>query len=76
MATDVPSHRCVLDDSLALMCEPSARGLAQGISRVLEDDALSASLGSNARDFAGRELSWPGFVDLIARIYSTAEGRH
>lgn len=75
VATDVPSHRCVLDDSLALMCEPSSRGLAQGISRILADPSLADSLAASASAFATRELSWPGFVDLIAQIYATAEGR-
>lgn len=75
VATDVPSHRCVLDDSLALLCEPSARGLAEGMSRVLRDGALAATLATSALGFATRELSWPGFVDLIARIYTAAEGR-
>lgn len=74
VATDVPSHRCVLDESLALLCEPTAAGLTEGVSRVLSDAPLAAELASNARVFAKRELSWPGFVDLIARIYSTAEG--
>ena len=75
VATDVPSHRCVLDDTLALMCEPSGPGLAQGISRVLNDEHLATSLASSADAFARQELSWPGFVNLIARIYATAEGR-
>ncbi len=75
VATDVPSHRCVLDDNLALLCEPTAAGLAKGISRVLDDSSLAASLGSSAKAFAERELSWSGFRDLIARIYATAEGR-
>jgi hypothetical protein len=57
------------------MCEPSGPGLAQGISRVLTDEHLATSLASNADAFARQELSWPGFVNLIARIYATAEGR-
>jgi glycosyltransferase involved in cell wall biosynthesis len=72
VATDVPSHRVVLDDSLAVMVEPNADGFAGGIIRALEDKELAASLTAATRQFASRELSWPRFVALIEEIYALA----
>lgn len=72
VATDVPSHRVVLDDGLAVLVEPDADGLADGIVRALEDQELTASLTAATRRFAARELSWPRFVALIDEIYALA----
>jgi glycosyltransferase involved in cell wall biosynthesis len=72
VATDVPSHRVILDDSLAVMVEANADGLADGIVRALQDRELVASLTAATRRFASRELSWPRFVALIDEIYALA----
>jgi glycosyltransferase involved in cell wall biosynthesis len=72
VATDAPSHRVILDDSLAVMVEPSADGLADGIVRALKDRELAASLTAATRRFASQELSWPRFVALIDEIYALA----
>jgi glycosyltransferase involved in cell wall biosynthesis len=72
VATDVPTHRAVLDDRLALLVEPSGSALAEGIARVLTDRELAAALASAAAGFAKRELSWTRFVDLIDQLYVEA----
>ena len=72
VATDVPTHRAVLDDSLALLVSPSAAAVADGIARVLKDQELAAALASAAGRFGQRELSWGRFIDLIDRAYGQA----
>ena len=72
VATDVPTHRVVLDDSLALLVEPRAAACAQGIVRALTDQGLAARLAASARRYADRELSWPRFVALVDDIYRVA----
>jgi glycosyltransferase involved in cell wall biosynthesis len=70
VATDVPAHRAVLDERLALLVSPTPVGLAAGIVRVLSEPALAARLGAAARRFADAELAWPVFVQGIAAIYA------
>ena len=72
VATDVPTHRVVLDDHLALLVEPSAAGCAAGIVRVLTEPPLAASLAAAAAQFAVHELSWPRFETLIDELYQQA----
>jgi len=75
VATDVSSHRCVLDESLAVMCPCSASGIAEGISRVLSEPELASRLRENALTFAAQRLSWSGFKQLLAGVYSSARGK-
>jgi glycosyltransferase involved in cell wall biosynthesis len=72
VATDVPTHRAVLDESMALLVEPTPTAIAEGILRVLRDQELAASLAAGARRFADRELSWSRFVALIDQLYALA----
>jgi glycosyltransferase involved in cell wall biosynthesis len=74
VATDVPAHRVVLDDSLAIMVEPDADGVADGIVRALTDQELATALAAATRRFAARELSWPRFVALVEELYALALG--
>ncbi len=62
VATRIPTHTQLLDDSLAFLVEPTANGLAGGIRQALADPE-----GARAR--ADRGLA------LIEREYSTARYR-
>ncbi len=75
VATDLPAHRCVLDDSLALLVPATAEGLADGIGRLLEDRAAATRLAEAAAAFARTTLSWPAFVARIEAMYRTAMAR-
>ena len=72
IATDLPAHRCVLDDQVALLVPATAEGLAKGIVRVLRDPALASRLAEAASTYAESELSWHAFVEQIASIYKAA----
>lgn len=72
VATDLPAHRCVLDDNLALLVPATAEGLADGIVRVMRDPALASRLTAAASTYAESELSWRSFVEQIASIYQMA----
>lgn len=72
LATDIPGHRCVLDERIALLVPPTADGLADGVGRLLGDPELARRLGEAARRFADTHLAWASFERLIADIYATA----
>ncbi len=52
LATDLPTHRQVLDKSFSMLVEPTASGLAQGLSSLLEDAPLRRKLVDEARKVA------------------------
>jgi glycosyltransferase involved in cell wall biosynthesis len=72
VATDMPAHRSVLDDTRAVLTEPSAAGLALGISRVLTQPEDSARLAAAGRAYSASHLGWPRFVDAVDSVYEQA----
>ena len=49
VATDLPTHTDVLDESSAILVPSTAEGLAQGIAQVLADPERASRLGHEAR---------------------------
>jgi glycosyltransferase involved in cell wall biosynthesis len=72
VATDLPTHRCVLDDTRAQLVEPSAAGLARGIVELLLDPALAAQLGAEAQEHASGRGARKRFVEMVAELYDEA----
>ncbi len=75
VATDIPTHRSVLDERLARLVAPTADGLARGIIDLLDDPERAWALGEAGHRFAVEALSWDAFRALIADIYGTAMAR-
>jgi len=69
VATDLPAHRALLDESRAVLTEATAAGLARGIIDVLRDRSLAARLAVSARAYAATKLGWQGFVVAVKAIY-------
>jgi glycosyltransferase involved in cell wall biosynthesis len=69
VATDLPAHRAVLDERCAVLTEPTASGLADGIAGLLGDPARAEQLASAARAYSETELGWKGFVATVRGIY-------
>jgi glycosyltransferase involved in cell wall biosynthesis len=72
VATDIRAHRCVLDESLALLVPATREGLAGGMLRLLRDPEQARGLADRALRYAAQELSWLSFKALVADIYATA----
>jgi glycosyltransferase involved in cell wall biosynthesis len=75
VATDLPAHRSVLDDSRAMLTEPSAAGLARGIARLLSRPEDSARLAAAGRAYAAHHLGWGGFVEAVDAVYEQVTPR-
>jgi glycosyltransferase involved in cell wall biosynthesis len=73
VATDVPAHRAVLDDTLALLVPSSPAAIAEGVIRVLRDRALAERLAAAGAAYAREHLTWPIFVRSVDEIYSGAQ---
>ncbi len=68
VATDVASHRAVLDDARALLAAPRVDAFARAITRALDDPEASARRSAAARAYAARELTWERFVASVADL--------
>ena len=69
VATRVRSHSQVLDDHCAVLCEPQAHSLAQGLMRLVEDAALRERLGLNAARRVETEYSIAAFQRRLLGTY-------
>jgi glycosyltransferase involved in cell wall biosynthesis len=69
VATDIPTHRSVLNEQRAVLVPPHARGLADGILSLLSDPERAARLGYAGRAYAEERLGWCGFVASLGDLY-------
>jgi glycosyltransferase involved in cell wall biosynthesis len=69
VATDIPTHRTVLNEQRAVLVPPHASGLAEGILSVLRDPEHAVRLGRAARTYAEERLGWNSFVASLGNLY-------
>jgi glycosyltransferase involved in cell wall biosynthesis len=73
VATNVTSHTAVLDDRMAVLVEPNAQGLAQGILTVLTDSAMADRLVGASRELAEQVCGWKPFVESIKGLFEEVQ---
>jgi glycosyltransferase involved in cell wall biosynthesis len=71
LATDIASHSQVLDESCALLADPTPQAMSAGLERLAGDAALREKLGAASAKRAGDEYGLPAFESRIARAYAT-----
>jgi len=69
VATRIPTHTQLLDDSLAFLVEPTGEGLAAGIEAALADGAAAARRAEKARALLEREYSPARYQDKVKAAY-------
>jgi glycosyltransferase involved in cell wall biosynthesis len=75
VATRIPTHTQLLDDSLAVLVEPTPPGLAEGIRQVLADPAAAAARAARGRALIEREYSPARFREKVERAYAELSRR-
>ncbi len=73
VATDIPAHRSVLDESRALLTGPWSPALASGIVRLLRDRELACRLADAGRAFAEERFGWFSFVRSVRELYEEVD---
>jgi glycosyltransferase involved in cell wall biosynthesis len=68
VATRLRTHTQVLDDSVAVLVEPTAEKLAEGIVRAFTDPAVQ-TLGANAQHLANTKYSDEAFINKTRHVY-------
>ncbi|MGH9161391.1 MAG: glycosyltransferase family 4 protein [Vicinamibacteraceae bacterium] len=69
VATDLWTHRLVLDVASALLVGPEAEALADGLAALLRNPAARARLAEGARQLARTKYSRAGYVERTRRAY-------
>jgi glycosyltransferase involved in cell wall biosynthesis len=68
VATDLPAHRAVLDETRAVLTEPSPAAFGRAIVDLLTHPEAAARLAAAASAYAAQRLGWQRFVDSVAGI--------
>jgi glycosyltransferase involved in cell wall biosynthesis len=75
VATDISTHRAVLTQQTAVLVQPNAGALAEGIVSILRCPSRGRELGDAARQYAFEHLGWSRFVRTVGEIYDDAHRR-
>ena len=70
MATRIPTHTQLLDDTTALLVEPTPEGLAEGIHAALDHAKDATARAGRGRELIEREYSVERYREKIARAYA------
>ena len=73
MATRIPTHTQLLDDTTAFLVEPTPEGLASGIRAALDHPDDAAARARRGRELIEREYSVERYREKIARAYAAVE---
>lgn len=75
LATSLYTHTQVLDDDIALLVEPNAEAMAQGLRRLLQDQELAARLAAQAKERVAACYSLQAFEDKLLGFYADLENQ-
>jgi glycosyltransferase involved in cell wall biosynthesis len=71
LATDLPTHRQVLDEEISVLAPTDAEGFSRGLTTLLEDAALRDTIGRNARHRAQALYTVEAFERQLGALYDT-----
>lgn len=69
VATSQPGSNRMLNDQRAFLCDPTAKSMADAISRACSHPAEAAWIGNEALRYAEQHFGWRSFVEFIRAIY-------
>jgi glycosyltransferase involved in cell wall biosynthesis len=75
VATRIPTHTQLLDDSTAFLVEPSTAGLAAGIRQVLGDRAAAAARAARASKMIEDSYSPARYAEKVRDAYAALSER-
>lgn len=70
LATRLPTHTQVLDETIAYLVDPAIMEMAAGFIELAENDTLREVLGLNARKRVKDEYSLPAFKKKLTAFYT------
>jgi len=73
LATDLPTHTQILDQSVALLAAPDPASFAAGMLRLLDDRELRIRLGAAGRAFVEEGHTFAAYEVRLNRLYDHVE---
>lgn len=73
VATDIPTHRALLDETTALFVAPRAPALADGVVELLQSPGRARRMAAAGRSYARQNLRWDAFVTWVNRLFAEVE---
>lgn len=73
LATSIPAHTLVLDDTCAVLTEPEAQAYAGGLQKLVESPQLRESTGAAGKARAEQVFSRAQYLEKIDRAYRSIE---
>jgi glycosyltransferase involved in cell wall biosynthesis len=75
VATRIPTHTQLLDDTLAFLVDPTAEALAEGIRAALADPAEAGRRAQRGRALVEREYSRTRYAEKVRAAYAALRPR-
>jgi glycosyltransferase involved in cell wall biosynthesis len=69
VATNIYAHTQVLDETTAVLTDPTPAAFAEGLLQLIADPELRHAIGQNARAFVEREYSWESYLEKLEHAY-------
>jgi len=69
VATDLPTHSQVMDESTAVLAEPEPKPFAESLIALIENPDERRRIGVNAARLAAEKYSWPAFERRVRFIF-------
>jgi glycosyltransferase involved in cell wall biosynthesis len=73
VATDLPTHRQVLNSTISVLTAAIPSDFAHGLSSLLDDPSLRKELGDRARETAQRLYTADAFEAQVVSLYTTVK---
>jgi glycosyltransferase involved in cell wall biosynthesis len=75
IATDLPTHRQVLDDEISILAPCSPEGFSQGLKKLLQERAVREQLGTSAKARAEKLYTLEAFEGQLFALYNEVRAR-
>lgn len=75
LATDLPTHRQVLDDEISVLAPAEPQGFAKGLQQLLDDPLHRQVVGERARVTAEKLYTREAFEEQLCALYEQVQQR-
>ena len=75
LATDLSTHRQVLDDDISVLAPAEPQGFAEGLRTLLDSSTLRRTIGENAQKRAEALYTLSAFETQLAALYDEVRSR-
>ena len=69
VATDLYTHRQILNENIAVLVPPTASGIASGIDRLKSDKKYALRISKQASQFAIENFPDKKYIDMVSELY-------